>query len=80
MPSPGRRDDEVALVHDCTLAIDGSIGAVTFQHEAQRALGVPVGGRDLALHDELHAGIHVCGDLRLPAQARVFEHEDAALG
>jgi hypothetical protein len=39
-----------------------------------------VGGRDLARHDELHAGIHVCGDLRLPAQARVFEHEDAALG
>ena len=45
---PWRRDDEVALVHDRALAVDGRIGAGALQHETKRALRVPVRGRGLA--------------------------------
>jgi hypothetical protein len=39
-----------------------------------------VGGRDIAGHHHLHAGIERRGDFRLPAQAGIFQHQHAPLG
>ena len=72
MKSPGRmsvRSPSTARVR-----------AVALQHEAQRRLRVAVGGRHLVRDDELHAGIERGGDLRLPAQAGVLQHQHAPLG
>ncbi len=80
VPGPARRDDEVALVHQAFLAVDDGVGAVAFEHEAQRARRMAMRPRDLAGLQDLqrrgqgrrraHAGI---------AQVRIIEGEDAAL-
>ena len=49
VPMIGRRQDEVAVVHRRTLAVDRSISArAGFQYQAHRRLAVPVSGSDLA--------------------------------
>ena len=59
---------------------DRGVRAAAFEHEAQRALRVPVRGRDLTGQHQLDAGIEVGRDLRLAAQARILEDEHATLG
>ncbi|MCY1241194.1 hypothetical protein D9M72_540850 [compost metagenome] len=56
------------------------MGTAAFQHEAERALRMAVGRRHLAGQYELHPGVKIGGDFRLPAQAGIFEHEHAPLG
>ena len=80
VPRHRRRDDEVAVVHRRPLAIDGRMRAVAFEHEAQRALRVPVRGSDFARQHQLHAGIEIGRDLRLSAQPGILENQHAALG
>src|SRR6516162_9926706 len=79
MPGPRWRDDEVTLMHDRALAVDGRVGATALEHKTQRALGMPVRRSDLARHHELHTGVEVGRDFRLPSQAGVLEHEDSTL-
>src|ERR1700751_3762444 len=57
VPGPRRRNDEVALMHDRALTIDGRVGAFALENETKRGLGVTVSRRDLARHDQLHAGV-----------------------
>ena len=79
MPGHRRRDDEVAGFHRSALAIDGGVGALALEHEAQRGLAVAMGGRDVARHHHLNAGIERGGDFGLPAQARIFQNQHAPL-
>ncbi|MGY4466370.1 hypothetical protein ACVWWK_002052 [Bradyrhizobium sp. LB9.1b] len=72
MKSPG--------FHRSALAVDRSVGALAFEHEAQRRLAVPMRGRDVAGHHHLHAGIERRRDFRLPAQAGVLQHQHTPLG
>src|SRR5690606_32095644 len=80
VPGARRRDDEIALLHRRALAVDAGIGARTVDHEAQRRLAVSMGGRDLARHHELEAGVEAGGDPALPSQARVLEDQYPSLG
>src|SRR5436190_2687943 len=80
MPGPGRRDDEIALVHDGPLDINRRVRSGTLQHETKRALHMPMRRRDLAWQHQLHAGIEVGGDLRLTAKSGVFKYKNATLG
>ena len=80
MPGPGRGDNEITLVHDGTLAIYRRVRAGALQHETQRTLRMPMRRRDLAGQHQLHAGIEVCGDLRLTAKSGVFKYKNATLG
>ena len=79
---PGHRwgDDEITLVHDGLFAVDGGVCAAAFQHEAQGGLGVAVGGRHFTGEHQLDAGVEVRGDAGLAAQARIFQHQNTALG
>ena len=54
--------------------------AVALEHEPQRALAVPMCGRDLARKHQLDTGVEVGRDLRLAAQAGILEDQHAALG
>ena len=77
---PERRQHEVSRPHRRPLAVDGGVGrSVSLEDEAHRRCGVPVAGRDLSRHHELHAGVQALRDLGGAAQARVLEHEDATL-
>ena len=80
VPGHRRRDDEVAVVHRRAFAVDGGVGAVALEDEAQRALAVPMCGRDLARKHQLDAGVEVGRDLRLAAQAGILEDQHPALG
>ena len=61
------------------LAVDRGIGALALDHEAQRRLRVAMAGRDLAGQDELQPRVERVRDRRGAAQARILEHEHAAL-
>ena len=79
VPGHRRRDDEVAVVHERAFAVDGRVRAVALEDEPECALGVPVGGRDLARQQVLHRdrdGV-ASGALR---HAGVVEAQDAPLG
>src|SRR6516164_1262246 len=65
VPGPRRRNDEIALMHDRALTIDGRVGAFALENETQRGLGVTVSRRDLTGHDQLHAGVKIGRDLGL---------------
>ena len=77
---PRRRDDEVAVAHRRALAVDGRVGALAVEHQAQRRLAVAVRRRHLARQDQLQPGVERLGDARAAAQRRVLEHQDASLG
>ena len=80
VPRHRRRDDEVPIVHRRALAVDGRMRAAAFEHEAQRTLRVSMCRRDFSRQHELHAGIQIGGDLRLPAESGIFENQHATLG
>jgi hypothetical protein len=67
-------------VHRRSFAVDRGVRAVAFEHEAQGALRMAMGRRDLARQHELDPGVEIGGDLRLAAQAGILEDEHAALG
>ena len=56
VPGPGRREDQIALVHPTRLAVDDGGRARAFQHEAQRVHGVTVRARLLARQQHLEIG------------------------
>ena len=79
VPGPGGGDDEIAGLHRGALAVDGGIGAVTLDDEAQRRLRMTMGRRDFAGQDQLQPGKQRAGDRGLPLQSRIFQDQDAAL-
>ena len=80
VPGPGRRDNEIALVHDGPLAIDRGVRSGTLQHEAQRALCMPMRRRDLTRQHKLHTGVEIGGDLRLAAKPGIFKYKNTTFG
>jgi hypothetical protein len=55
VPAPIRGKYEIARPHRHALALDSRVGAFALDNEAQRIGRMPVGGRDLAGLDHLHA-------------------------
>ena len=82
VPGPRGRDHEIARPHRGPLAVDRGVGALAFDDEAQRALGVAMAGRDLARQDELQAGEERMRDARgrVLTQRRVLQNQHATLG
>jgi hypothetical protein len=70
--------DEVAFMHDGAFPVHVGMRATTLEDKAQGALGVAVSRGYLSRQYELHTRIKVGGDFRLPAQAGVLEHKNAA--
>ena len=80
VPLPVGREHQVAGRHHRALAIDRGEGAVALHDEAERALRVAVGGRDLAGEDELEAGVEARRDGGGARHARILQDQHAALG
>src|SRR6516162_4312652 len=80
VPSPRRGDDKIARLHRSALAVDGGVGAMALDDEAQRRLRMTMGRRHLARQNQLQPGKQRAGDRGLPRQSRVFQDQDAALG
>jgi hypothetical protein len=80
VPGHRRRDDEVARLHRGALAVDGGVGALAFEHEAQRRLAVAMRRRNIARDDHLNAGKQRGRDPGLAAQAGILQHQHAPLG
>jgi hypothetical protein len=51
VPCHGRRNDEIAFMHNCAFAVDVRVCSVAFQHKAKRALRMTVCGSNLARQD-----------------------------
>ena len=77
---PRRRENEVARVHHRPLPFDRRVGAGPLHDEAEGGGGVTMGRSHFAGQNQLEAGIQALCDAGLSAQARVLEHEHAALG
>ena len=73
-------DDEVTVFHLRLLAFDGGVGALTFQHKANRGRNVLMRVGDLAGQDQLDAGEQRIRDTRLAGHAGIFQNQHAALG
>src|SRR5262249_30836236 len=67
VPRHRRGDDEITLVHDRALAVDGGVRAAALEHEPQRTLRMTMGWRDFAGQYQLHAGVEIRRDLGLPS-------------
>src|SRR3954468_9223604 len=76
VPHHRRGEDKVAVAHRCALAVDRSMCHAAIKDEAERALGVPVDGRDFSRQDELHPGVEIVSSSRLAAQTGILEDED----
>ena len=80
VPGHRRRDDEIAGLHRVRSPSTVVWRALAFEHEAQRRLAVAVGRGDVARDHHLHAGKQRGRDLRLAAQAGIFQHQHPPLG
>ena len=79
VPGHARRDDQVAAPHDELVALDGRVGALAVEHEADRAGRVAVGGRHLARQQVQHRDRDRVA--RRPLRhARIVQSQDPALG
>ena len=58
VPSPLRRADQIAGLHEHFFAFDVSVGALALKHETKSGHGVTVRGRHFARLDELKAEEH----------------------
>ena len=56
VPGPGRREDQVALLHRTGLAVDDGGRAGSLEHEPQRVHGVAMRPRLLARQQDLDVG------------------------
>src|SRR3954451_8617080 len=79
VPAHRRRDHKVAGRHHRALAIDGGMGTLAFEDEAQRGLRMAMRRRDFAGEHGLNAGEEGGRDSRLPAEARIFQDKYATL-
>jgi hypothetical protein len=80
VPAPTRGKYEIARPHRHALALDSRVGAFALDNEAQRIGRMPVGGRDLAGLDHLHAAKERICNVSGTGQPGIFQHEHAPLG
>ena len=72
-------DHEIARRHESLLALDGRVGALAVEHEADCRRDVAMGRRHFARQDHLDAGKQRVGDTRLAAHGRILENEHPTL-
>ena len=77
---PGRRENEIARMHDDALAIDGGVGALALDNGAQGTRHVAVAAGEFARQHQLQPRINALRDTRSAGEAWILEHQDTALG